>query len=96
MSLKPFTWITEPVCLRVDLWTIRIIYGKTEHALFKYPLPKINKIKNKYKFKQRQQQQKKPNQPPPQTKPKTKNKTKQKTKRRTTCLDINDIDGVDK
>lgn len=58
MSLKPFTWTTEPVCLRVDLWTIRIIYGRTEHALFKYPLPKINRIKNKYKFKQRQQQQK--------------------------------------
>lgn len=95
MSLKPFTWTTEPVCLRVDLWTIRIIYGRTEHALFKYPLPKINRIKNKYKFKQRQQQQKtkpKNQHPPPQTKPKTKNKTK----RRTTCLDINDIDSVDK
>lgn len=81
MSLKPFTWITEPVCLRVDLWTIRIIYGKTEHALFKYPLPKINKIKNKYKFKQRQQQQKnqtKPPPPKPNQKPKTKQNKKQK------------------
>lgn len=78
MSLKPFTWITEPVCLRVDLWTINIIYGKTEHALFKYPLPKINEIKNKYKFKQRQQQQKtkpKNQHPPPnQTKNKKQNK----------------------
>lgn len=81
MSLKPFTWITEPVCLRVDLWTIRIIYGKTEHALFKYPLPKINKIKNKYEFKQRQQQQKtqtKPPPPKPNQKPKTKQNKKQK------------------
>lgn len=77
MSLKPFTWITEPVCLRVDLWTIRIIYGKTEHALFKYPLPKI---KNKYKFKQRQQQQKNQTKPPPpnQTKNQKQNKTKNK------------------
>lgn len=80
MSLKPFTWITEPVCLCVDLWTIRIIYGKTEHALFKYPLPKINKIKNKYKFKQRQQQQKTQTNPPPpnQTKNQKQNKTKNK------------------
>lgn len=81
MSLKPFTWTTEPVCLRVDLWTIRIIYGRTEHALFKYPLPKINKIKNKYKFKQRQQQQQNQTNPPPpkpnQT-PKTKQNKKQK------------------
>lgn len=80
MSLKPFTWITEPVCLRVDLWKIRIIYGKTEHALFKYPLPKINRIKNKYKFKQRQQQQKNQTNPPPpnQTKNQKQNKTKNK------------------
>lgn len=81
MSLKPFTWTTEPVCLRVDLWTIRIIYGRTEHALFKYPLPKINRIKNKYKFKQRQQQQKnqtKPPPPKPNQKPKTKQNKKQK------------------
>lgn len=80
MSLKPFTWTTEPVCLRVDLWTIRIIYGRTEHALFKYPLPKINKIKNKYKFKQRQQQQKTQTKPPPpnQTKNQKQNITKNK------------------
>lgn len=81
MSLKPFTWTTEPVCLRVDLWTIRIIYGRTEHALFKYPLPKINRIKNKYKFKQRQQQQKNQTKPPPkpnQTKNQKQNKTKNK------------------